>query len=252
MEFVNFTHYSKCEDLKRLRFIQQRIENSKPPLQILEVGCGNGNISFQIAHFGHQVVGIDLSTESIDYANKHFVLPNLIFKTLAAEQIDGHALYDVIICSEVLEHLVEPAKVLLQIFRMLKPNGIALITVPNGKGPRERFITKPIQKLRKNGGFLWKVTNGIKATLGYKGTTIQSNATSLEHIQFFSLSSLHALAKDCGFQIIEIQAANFIEAVFPLSLLTKALKPLQKLDCYLADRLPITWSSGFYCVMAKK
>jgi hypothetical protein len=88
--------------------------------------------------------------------------------------------------------------------------------------------------------------------LGYKGTTIQSNAVSLEHIQFFSLTNLYDLAKNAGFQIVEIQAANFIEAVFPISLLTKPFKPLQKLDCYIADKLPIAWSSGFYTVMAKK
>lgn len=252
MEFVNFTKYTKCEDLKRLKFIQNQVEKIKPPLQILEVGCGNGNICYQIAHLGHQVVGIDLSKESIDYANEHFAMPNLSYKTLPAESIDGHSLYDVIICSEVLEHLVEPSKVLTQIFRMLKPNGIAIITVPNGKGPRERLITRPIQNLRKSDGLLWKITTRFKTLLGYKGTTIQSNAVSLEHIQFFSLTSLHELAKNAGFQIIEIQAANFIEAVFPISLLTKPFKLLQQLDCYIADKLPIAWSSGFYTVMAKK
>jgi hypothetical protein len=88
--------------------------------------------------------------------------------------------------------------------------------------------------------------------LGYRGTTIQSNASSLEHIQFFSLTSLRNLAQNAGFQLIEIRPANFIEAIFPLSLITKVIKPLQKLDCRFADVLPVTWSSGFYTVMAKK
>jgi 2-polyprenyl-3-methyl-5-hydroxy-6-metoxy-1,4-benzoquinol methylase len=244
--------YSKCEDLKRLKFIQDRIQKLGKALDILEIGCGNGNICFQVAHLGHQVLGIDLSEESIHYANEHFRWPNLTYKTIAAEDISGQSLYDVIICSEVLEHLYEPDKVLSQISRMLKPNGITIVTVPNGKGPRERLITRPIQKLRKNGGILWKLTSSLKAMLGYKGTTIQSNASSLEHIQFFSLTSLRNLAQNAGFQLIEIRPANFIEAIFPLSLITKVIKPLQKLDCRFADVLPVTWSSGFYTVMAKK
>jgi ubiquinone/menaquinone biosynthesis C-methylase UbiE len=253
MDFINHTLYTKCEDLKRLKFIQDNVEGQQhKPLEILEVGCGNGNMSFQLAQIGHKVTGIDLSNESIAFAKKTFKNTNLQFYAKAAEDIIGYQLYDVILCSEVLEHLYHPDQVLVHLNRMLRTNGIAIITVPNGKGPRERLITKPIQRMKENGGSLWKFVSWVKQKLGYKGTTIQSESTSLEHIQFFSLKNLKELASSTGFEIHKINSANFIEAVFPFSLVTKVFKPLQKFDCMLADKLPFTWSSGFYTVMHKK
>jgi hypothetical protein len=84
--------------------------------------------------------------------------------------------------------------------------------------------------------------------LGYKGTTVQSDADDLSHVQFFTVKTLSDLACNAGFKISYWGKSNFIEDVFPLSLLTKRVQKLQKFDCDLAERLPLRLTGGFFTV----
>ena len=252
MGFINYTNYSKEEDLKRLRFVVEAA-NLFPhaPANVIEIGCGNGNMSYQLARSGHRVIGIDVSEESVRTAREQFQCENLEFRCMAAEEITPDRKFDVILCSEVLEHLYEPLPVLKTISGMMHAGSILILTVPNGKGPRERLITKPVQRMRSNNNLAWKFTSKIKSALGYQGTTVQSSNHSLDHIQFFTLSQLHHMAGECNLTITGLRAANFMESTFPVSLLTRFIHPLQKFDCFIADYLPVTWSSGFYMTLKK-
>lgn len=55
-----------------------------------------------------------------------------------------------------------------------------------------------------------------------------------------------------GLKLVSIKSANFLEKVFPFSIVTRFIKPLQQFDCWLADQLPVTWASGFNMVFKKK
>ena len=87
--------------------------------------------------------------------------------------------------------------------------------------------------------------------LGYSGTTVQSAADNLDHIQFFSKKDLEQLSKQHGFKITGFGKANFVEDVFPFSLLAKRLVFLQKIDCKIADLLPYQFTGGFFTVWEK-
>ena len=52
--------------------------------------------------------------------------------------------------------------------------------------------------------------------------------------------------RKAGFKIVKKAAGNFVENVFPFSLITKKIFFLQKIDCKIADVLPISFSSAFY------
>ena len=119
-------------------------------------------------------------------------------------------------------------------------------------GPREVFVTKPIIALQQKNNFAWKFISKIKSFLGYKGTTVQSDASDLTHIQFFTRKSLAALAQKTNFTITKFGKTNFIEDVFPFSLLSKRIKVLQKMDCALAEYLPYGCTGGFVTVWQKK
>lgn len=253
--FINYSAYTQVFDIKRLKFIETAVRSmEKSHLRILEIGCGNGNISYQLAHGGHHVLGIDIDTISIQKATSSFHLENLQFKVMdvceyLVKDVDK---YDVIICSEVLEHLPNPLTIMHNINRLLKENGRAIITVPNGNGPRELLMTRPIQylSLRENG--LSKLFFKVKKSLGYSGYTPQSSSSRLSHIQFFSYKDIYKLAKESNFQITKIAASSFIEKVFPFSILYRKVDILQRFDCWLADYLPIRFTSGFYLIMKKK
>jgi 2-polyprenyl-3-methyl-5-hydroxy-6-metoxy-1,4-benzoquinol methylase len=245
--YYKYTNYNEVLDFKRLDYIIQHIQSlKKEGLKVLDVGCGNGNISRAIASLGYTVKGIDLSSESIETAKKLNTFDNASFECIDAEKFVGKEAFDVIVCSEVIEHLNHPEVLLKTISQIISPDGIVIITVPNGYGPREFLVTKPVQKLNASG--FAKVIVGLKRLLGYKNAMVQSNNPDLTHIQFFTKGSLKQLVSQFNLSIQNFGHADFIEHVFPISILYRRVKLLQKFDNSLANHLPSFMVSGFYSV----
>jgi len=246
--------YTRIADIKRLEFIVKTLtENLPANATVLDVGCGNGIISRGIGSKGFRVHGIDISEKAVEKARELNVFPNVTFDVISAEQLvaDGKK-YQAVICSEVLEHLNHPEKLLYTLYQSLTDDGILIVTVPNGKGPRETLVTKPVIKMEQRKNFMWKMMTTSKKILGYSGTTIQSDADDLTHVQFFSKKALYQLASENNFQIVNFNVTNFIDDVFPFSLLTKRVKALQRLDASIAERLPHEMAGSFVTVWKKR
>ncbi|NJM26595.1 MAG: methyltransferase domain-containing protein [Bacteroidia bacterium] len=245
------THVSLTK--KRLRFILDNLKQFVPDnARILDVGCGNGIISTHLASHGYNVLGIDVSEKAIQKANDSNSYPNLEFKVLSAEALASSGqTYDAIVCSEVLEHLDDPSQLLSKLHISLKATGILIVTVPNGKGPRETFVTRPVIKLRKNNGSMWKGLQKIKKALGYSGSTTQSDADNLDHVQFFSKHDLLKLLQSNKFTMLKFGKANFVDDVFPFSFFANRITVLQKIDCAVADVLPYQFTGGFNTIWKK-
>ena len=254
MNTANKTYeYNRIADRKRVDFIASVLEQSLPVNgKILDVGCGNGVISRHLGRLGYNVLGIDVSEKTIETARQISPMPNVQFMTRSAEELVASGeKYDAVICSEVLEHLNDPGKLLKVLHDCLADNGKRIITVPNGKGPRETFVTKPILNLRKKNNWIWRTVLKVKKMLGYSGTTVQSAADNLDHIQFFSKQDLENLSRRYGFRITGFGKSNFVEDVFPFSILTNRIALLQKIDCRIADVLPYQFTGGFFTVWEK-
>lgn len=244
MEFQRYT------DQKRLQFISSMLRQSiTDGAEVLDIGCGNGIISRSLGAAGFKVLGVDVSEKAIEKARSLNKFSNVRFEVRSAEQlVAGGQQYEAIICSEVLEHLHQPDNLLKVLRQVLKENGVLIVTVPNGKGGRELLVTRPVQAIMKRFPLCWKWLNRLKSMLGYKGTTVQSDADDLSHVQFFTIESLSDLATKGGFRIAHWGKSNFIEDVFPFSLLTKRLRKLQQLDCKVAEWLPLKMTGGFFTV----
>jgi len=128
---------------KRIQFIYEEIEEKirdipdKQSIKILDVGCGTGEfITIPLGSLGATVLGIDIHLPSIEHARKKNHLKNVRFECTSIDRLSNQQ-FDFIICSEVLEHQFEPQKMLVSIRRMMKRNGICIITIPNGYGPKE-------------------------------------------------------------------------------------------------------------------
>ncbi len=248
----NITGFTSTEELKRLNFILEELNavlKNNPTKKVLEIGCGNGNVSYGIASMGYQTLGIDIDAKSIEKASQNSPFDNLRFKAIAAEEMKDEGMFDAIVCTEVLEHLQDPTVVIKYAFDHLKDEGVFVSTVPNGYGPRELLMTQPMQYLEKKnlGGYLYKV----KKVFGFGDGTVQSSNPDLEHVQFFTKSKIVSLHTKHGFEMKRFSKGECFNNVFPISIFNRRIKALEKLDCRMANILPAPFSSIFYMTYAK-
>lgn len=113
-----------------------RLDNDKPliNLNILDIGCGGGLITGPLYKLGGNVTGIDPSPENINvaraYANKHDLKINYINST--PEELSRQAeRFEVILCLEVIEHVVDPNYFIKSFTNLLLPGGMLIISTIN-------------------------------------------------------------------------------------------------------------------------
>jgi len=99
---------------------------------ICDLGCGNGHISGRLAALGYQVTGIDGSSSGIRIARRTYpgvsFVESLIDRDLKEKL--GAEEFDLVISSDVIEHMYRPSDVLDAAFSLLKPGGQILIGTP--------------------------------------------------------------------------------------------------------------------------
>ena len=103
--------------------------------RLLEVGCGIGTDLVRFARGGARVTGIDLSQNAIDLARKNFVLNNLGAEELRVA--NGEQLpypdesFDVVYGHGVIQYTADPAQLIRECHRVLKPGGTGIFMVYN-------------------------------------------------------------------------------------------------------------------------
>ena len=103
--------------------------------RLLEVGCGIGTDLARFARGGAKVTGIDLSQTAIDLARKNFTLNNLRAEELRVG--NGEALpypnevFDVVYGHGVIQYTADPAQLIRECHRVLKPGGTGIFMVYN-------------------------------------------------------------------------------------------------------------------------
>lgn len=101
-------------------------------MRILDIGCGNGTFSGAFLTTGCRLVGVDTSPQGIEAARQQF--PKARWEMIAAdrdilEQL-GEEAFDLVISTEVVEHLYAPKDWAKGCFGALKPGGRLICTTP--------------------------------------------------------------------------------------------------------------------------
>lgn len=107
------------------------IKNLNPSERVLDIGCGNGFMSYDMATQvqGVKVIGIELNEANIKFARTHYQHPNLSFIHGDALKELPNETFDVVTLSNVLEHIEKRVEFLKKIIQQIKPKRL-IIRVP--------------------------------------------------------------------------------------------------------------------------
>jgi len=171
-------------------------------LTILDVGCGNGYIASQLSTMGHNVIGIDASDDGIAIARKAH--PDVRFEVHSAydDLRDIVVDVDVIVSSEVIEHLYQPKLFLENVFNVLRPGGHIILTTPY-----HGYLKNLALSLFDH----WDKHHTVEREGG--------------HIKFFSEKTLTRMLKGCGFNDVVFHNAGRVCWLWK-SMVCRTQKPL--------------------------
>jgi trans-aconitate methyltransferase len=98
-----------------------KLLDPKPGERILDLGCGTGPLTRQIAHSGAEVIGLDASPEMIGQARQNY--PELQFVLADAANMGFSGEFDAVFSNAALHWMLDASAVALAVSRSLKPSG---------------------------------------------------------------------------------------------------------------------------------
>ncbi len=116
------------EHLSRYLFAARLSRNKR----VLDVGCGVGYGTAELAGSARSVIGLDISREALQYARAHFSRPNTTFlqATASAFPLPDHSL-NLVVSFELIEHLEDWPAFLSEVRRVLIPGAQFIVSTPN-------------------------------------------------------------------------------------------------------------------------
>lgn len=128
-------------------FARQVIETIRPflpvparELRVLDIGCGYGGTTIELARACRHIVGIEPSSTLLDFALKLKIssnLKNIEFRNQDIYELTDKSCYDLAVLDNVFEHLPDQPLALQKICECLKPRGLVYMVVPNRLWPVE-------------------------------------------------------------------------------------------------------------------
>lgn len=147
------------------------------PGRVLDVGCAMGLFLDMVRDEGWETVGIELSGFAAQWARDHLDL-DVRAGTIFDVSVPQGA-FDVVTLWATVEHLADPLGTLREIYRVLKPGGIILITTGEVEGILDRLST---------GLCYW-----------YEPPA---------HLYYFSISTMGTMLQQAGFQVLRVQGVE--------------------------------------------
>lgn len=122
-----FNNQHITEDCSRLKFIKEHIE---PTDNILELGCQTGGMTRYLAKYAKYVLAVDISSTYLQRAKQFVKADNVKFVQSFAEEVQDGLSFNIVIATELLEHVIEPDKICEVAYNSLKTDGNAFFSVP--------------------------------------------------------------------------------------------------------------------------
>ena len=141
---------------------------------ICDLGCGNGHITGRLAALGYRVTGVDASASGIQIARRAY--PGVEFVHALIDRDLNLGQFDLVISSDVIEHLYRPSDLLEAAVTQLKPDGQILLGTPYH-------------------GYLKNLVLAASGKMDAHFSALHDGG----HIKFFSVNTLSKLIRAHGF-----------------------------------------------------
>jgi 2-polyprenyl-3-methyl-5-hydroxy-6-metoxy-1,4-benzoquinol methylase len=128
--------YSTYEQLLGHYIVQSVVGNMQPP-SLLDLACGNGQLTNIMSSYFDRVVGVDASATHISEAKKTY--PDLEFVHSLAEEYQDSTGFSTITMLTLLEHVQDPSAILAACAKNLLPGGVLIAHVPNAIAVNRRI-----------------------------------------------------------------------------------------------------------------
>lgn len=117
---------------KRRKYTLELVRSvAAPGARVLDVAAAQGNFSLGLAERGYEVTWNDLRTDLADYVRLKYEHGKLHFAPGNVLDLKCEP-FDVVLITEVIEHVAHPDQFLCQIAQLVKPGGYVIMTTPNG------------------------------------------------------------------------------------------------------------------------
>lgn len=225
---------------RRKNIIERRIQimtkmgNVIPSFNVLEVGCGTGIYTFEIAKYFKKIVGLDLSRGMLKKAKKKIINQNPTSNNINVTFIGGDAenipfkdsSFDCVMSINMLEHLDNIHKAVEEMKRVVKSDGKIIISIPNGNC---KFDTKIVQILMK------VITPISQRVASDKSISVPYVEEGLTHREI-TMDHLIELFEEVGIKIEDKVFMGFIPNEIPSSIASNWL--LERVEQML-EKIPV-------------
>ncbi|MBC7227785.1 MAG: class I SAM-dependent methyltransferase [Thermoflexales bacterium] len=153
--------------------------------RILNLGCGTANDVWWLAG-ENEIIGLDYAQSGLRVAQRHGVVGVVVDLNLSPRLPFRDGAFDIVICKDILEHILEPLIVLQEVRRVLKDDGYVIISVPN------HFYLPMRVRILLGKGLIWK-SIGSDHSQHY-------DEWNYMHIRFFTYQGFHRFLRAAGFR----------------------------------------------------
>ncbi|MFA6322574.1 MAG: class I SAM-dependent methyltransferase [Candidatus Buchananbacteria bacterium] len=208
---------------------------------VLNIGCGDGVQALVYQGNFKKMLGVDVNAKSLDTARQlinYYHLDNFEVMSANVEDLPLHEDFDRILAIDIIEHVIHPDLMLKEAYRLLKPDGLAMITFPAMHDKWERlfrFVGRQILRRRPK-------------------SSPKEGWDPDQHQYNYSLAQWQALVSAAGFKMITCRATTMFPPLHYLGLpkFWFSNNLIRKIDG-LISRIPIIKNFGqsLVCIYKK-
>ncbi|PWV49496.1 methyltransferase domain-containing protein [Chitinophaga sp. S165] len=175
---------------------------------ILDLGCGTGELTSQIAASGAKVTGLDSSASMIASAQQHF--PDVTFKVADATSFSLPEKFDAVFSNATLHWVRQQEKALDRIWNHLKPGG-RLVLEMGGKGNVDD-IMGALEKAMQNKGYSYKAF-WYFPSVGEYTSLLEEYGFRVNQVHYFDRETELADPENAIVEWLQMFGAHFFEQV---------------------------------------